>query len=204
MLKEQSLLVDWFGHLIDFGNRWFVLSRYLFKSDDNIFHKLEGLMVIIVLFCVGFWLGLAYIPTKIAIVIAILLAQRVIEFVIVYSRNFIFSRGRIFTHFKDAQKRGQWLIGMFTMNIMQMIVIFAIWYRLISVVYPISFSQPLGTLDSLYFSFVTFITVGYGDIYPISAFAKIVAMSQIALTFYTVVIVINGLISIHFTSKGND
>jgi len=29
-------------------------------------------------------------------------------------------------------------------------------------------------------------------------------MGQIALTFYTIVIVINGLISIHFASKAND
>jgi len=45
---------------------------------------------------------------------------------------------------------------------------------------------------------ITFITVGYGDIIPLSALAKSIVMLQVALTFYTLVIVVNGLISIHF------
>jgi hypothetical protein len=195
--SEQSILVYFFSRAVEFGNKWMTLSRYVFSTDENIFHKLEGMMFIATFVCIILWLGEAYIPTSIAIIIAILLVQRVIEFVIVYSRNFIFGRGRIFTHFYDPEKRGQWLITMFSMNIIQMVVIFAYWYRLISVLYPRAFIHTLGALDSLYFSIATFITVG-GNIYPISAFAKIVTMFQMALTFFTLVIVINGLISIHF------
>jgi len=197
-IREQSILVNLLSRFVEFGNNRFVLSRYIFKSDENIFHKLEGLIFIITLFCIGLWLWLDYIPVSISIVIAYLLIQRVVEFVIVYSRNFIFNRGRIYTHFQDPQKRGQWLILMFTMNVIQMTVIFAYWYQLISFLRPAAFSQHLGALDSLYFSLATFLTVGYGDVHPISAIAKIVTMAQITLTFYVLVIVINGLISIHF------
>ena len=84
---EQSILVNLLSRFLEFGNKRFVLSSYIFKSDENIFHKLEGLIFIITLFCIGLWLWLDYIPVSISIVIAYLLIQRVIEFVIVYSRN---------------------------------------------------------------------------------------------------------------------
>jgi hypothetical protein len=87
---------------------------------------------------------------------------------------------------------------MFSLNVFQLLLIFAVWYQMISLVNPNAFSHPLHILDSLYFSFVTFVTVGYGDIFPISILAKIVTMGQMILTFYTLVIVVNGLISLHF------
>jgi hypothetical protein len=195
---EQSILVNVFSRAIEFGNKWLTLSRYIFKDDDdNIFHKLEGMMFVSTIVCIELWLWADNIPTIIAFIIAILLIQRVIEFIIVYCRNFIFNRGRIFTHFHDSKKRGEWLITMFAMNITQMIFVFAYWFQLISTVYPKSFTQTMGALDSLYFSLTTFITIG-GNIFPISDLAKIVTMFQGALTFFTLVIVINGLISIHF------
>lgn len=47
----------------------------------------------------------------------------------------------------------------------------------------ISFKEPKTFLDCAYFSLVTFATVGYGDILPISAFAKCVVMSEIAIGY---------------------
>jgi hypothetical protein len=196
-IREQSILINVFSRAVEFGNKWLTLSSYIFKDDDNVFHKLEGMMFVATIICIELWLWVDNLPIVIAFIIAILLVQRVIEFVIVYCRNFIFNRGRIFTHFHNPKKRGEWLITMFAMNITQMIFVFAYWFQLISIVYPDSFTRPIGALDSLYFSLTNFVTTG-GNVYPVSDLAKIVTMLQGALTFFTLVIVINGLISIHF------
>jgi hypothetical protein len=82
--------------------------------------------------------------------------------------------------------------------VIQIIFIFAIWYQLISFLNPEAFSQQLFALNSLYYSFITFVTVGYGDIFAKSSLAQLVVISQMAFTFYTLVIVVNGLISVHF------
>ncbi|MBU1683515.1 potassium channel family protein [Patescibacteria group bacterium] len=156
------------------------------------------MMLVLTAICIALLITIHQLPYWLAFVIAILLIQRVLEFVIVYSRNFILNRGRIFSEFHDMEKRGQWLILMFSLNIIQIILIFAIWYRLISFLDPSAFSSSLNILDSFYFSIVTFLTVGYGDITPLTALPKVLVITQAILTFYTIVIVINGLISIHF------
>ena len=195
---KRGVIVDYFNRIIEFGNKWCTLSNLLFRSSEHIFRKLEGMMLVITIICIVLLFCIHKFPWWLGLLIAILLIQRVIEFIIVYSRNFIFNRGRIFSEFKDPIRRGQWLISMFSFNIIQVILIFAIWYRLLSFWDPSAFSYTLNIIDSLYFSVVTLLTVGYGDIIPISNLAKGLVILQLILTFYTVVIVINGVISIHF------
>jgi hypothetical protein len=195
---QKGIIVDHFSRMIEFGNKWFTLSGWIFHSGKHIFQKLEMMMLVITFLCVVLLLTIHRLPYLAALIICVLLIQRVIEFLIVYSRNFILNRGRIFSEFTDTARRGQWLILMFSINIIQITLIFAIWYRMISFWAPASFSRTLGILDSLYFSVVTSLTVGYGDIIPVSDLAKWLVIIQLILTFYTIVIVINGLISIHF------
>jgi hypothetical protein len=195
---KGGMIVDYFSRFIEFGNRWFTLSNLLFSSGEHIFRKLEGMMFVVTIFCVILLLTIHQFPYMAGLIICVLLIQRVVEFLVVYSRNFIFNRGRIFSEFTDPKRMGQWLILMFSFNIIQIILIFAIWYRAISFWAPESFSRALSILDSLYFSVVTFLTVGYGDIIPKSDLAKGLVILQLILTFYTIVIVINGVISIHF------
>lgn len=47
----------------------------------------------------------------------------------------------------------------------------------------ISFNSPKTFADCLYFSIVTFATVGYGDILPVSGLAKGVVMSEIVIGY---------------------
>jgi hypothetical protein len=196
--RHRSILVTRYGNFIEFANRYLTLSKYFIKGDKDVFYRIERMMLGIMLFSIFVLLTLHLMPEWLAITLAILFTQRVFEFVIVYSRNFIFNRGRVFTDFKDASQQGQWLIMTFSLNILQVVLVFSIWYRLIALLDPSAFLGDMSTLNSLYFSVVTFLTVGYGDIIPLSALAKILVLIQTALTFYTLVIVVNGLISIHF------
>ena len=200
-IRHRNILAKRYGNFIEFANSYLTLSKYIIKGDKDVFYRIERMMLWIMAFSVVVLLTLHLMPQWLAITLAILFAQRVFEFVIVYSRNFIFGRGRIFTDFKDAQQQGQWLIMTFSLNILQVILVFSIWYRLIALINPGAFLGDLSILNSLYFSVVTFSTLGYGDIIPISTLPKILVILQTALTFYTLVIVVNGLISIHFRKR---
>lgn len=195
---EKSFIINVFSNFIEWGNNNLTLSHWFFNKNKNIFIKLELMMVIISFICVLFLIFIRDLPIWVGVIVSILLTQRVLEFFIVYSRNFIFNRGRVFLYFKDSQKSGQWLITMFGLNVIQILFIFAIWYQMISSFNPEAFSQQLFALNSLYYSFTTFVTVGYGDIFAKSSLAQLVVISQMAFTFYTLVIVVNGLISVHF------
>ena len=202
--SEHGFITSWFSQFIEWGNRHFTLAQWLFKkADKQIFAKLEAMMIIVTFLCLGLLFTIHIFAYWIGFLICVLLIQRLFEFFIVYSRNFIFNRGRIFSLFHSPQQRGEWLILMFGLSLAQLILIFAIWYQMISLINPGAFSTPLNIIDSLYFSFITFVTVGYGDIHPVSTFAKIVNITQMGLIFYTLVIVVNGLISLHFSRQSS-
>lgn len=193
----MSFLVKAFAGIIEFGNRYFTLGGAIFRKDKkNIFFKIEVMMIVMILLCGAILFYIDRFPFWLGVAVCILLAQRLAEYLIVYSRNFVLIRGRIFTH-ADTRERGQWLIIMFFMNLLQVIIIFAIWYRFLSLNFSGAFSKNLDVLNSIYFSTVTFFTIGYGDIVPLLPLAKILAVAQGITAFYTFVIVVNGLISIH-------
>lgn len=200
-IRMSSLLTKVFVRTIEFGNRWLTLGGLLFKTDENIFVKIEIMVAAVTAVCVGLLLFIHSFPFAVGAVISILLAQRILEYLFVYSRNFILLKGRVFTHFPDENSRGQWIILMFILNLIQILFVFAVWYRFLSFHSPDAFSRQLGILDSLYFSVVTFTTIGYGDIAPVAPLAKILVIIQSMVIFYTLVIVINGLISIQFNRR---
>lgn len=196
--RNRSILISRYRDFIDFANRHLTLSKYLIRDNRDIFYRIEQMMLVILVISVVILCTLHLMPAWLAIALSILLAQRVLEFVIVYSRNFIFHRGRIFTDFKDPTQQGEWLIMTVSLNLIQLIIIFSIWYRLLGLMNPESFLGEMTVLNSVYFSIMTFLTVGFGDIVPLSQLAKVLVILQTALTFYTLLIVVNGLISIHF------
>lgn len=200
--KHHTFIVHAFSAFIEWGNQWLTLSHWAFKPNEFIFVKVEAMMIAINTLCIGLLLVIHKVPAFFLPFIYAFFVQRIAEFVIVYSRNFIFKRGRVYSQMHSDLNRGVWLILMFSLSLVQVILVFASWYRSISFSNPGAFSQPLGILDSVYFSMVTFLTIGFGDIVPVSASAKILMISQGVLTFFTIAIVINGLISTHFGPRG--
>jgi ion channel len=50
---------------------------------------------------------------------------------------------------------------------------------------------PLGVVDAAYFTVITAATVGFGDIYPSSATAKLLVVSEVVWSFFYVIVVIS-------------
>ena len=200
-VRHKSILINGYRDFIDFANKYMTLSKYIIKGDRDVFYRIEKMMLIILLLSVVALCTLHLMPQWLAVTLAVIFSQRVLEYVIVYSRNFIFHRGRIFTDFGDPTQQGEWLIMTVSLNLFQLIVVFSIWYRLLGLLNEKAFLGSMTILNSVYFSIMTFLTVGFGDIVPLSDAAKWLVILQTALTFFTLVIVVNGLISIHFRNK---
>jgi voltage-gated potassium channel len=64
------------------------------------------------------------------------------------------------------------------MTVSLFLVLFAACYQQLAVTDPSSFSEPLSRTDSLYFVITVFATVGFGDISPVSAAARVLASLQ--------------------------
>ena len=160
-------------------------------------------MLLITAACITLPFWVDRIPSVLYPLLIAFFVQRILEFLIVYSRNYILKRGRIYSHtlFHSEQHRGAWLILMFSLSVLQIVMVFASWIRLISYVDANAFTRPLDGLDSIYFSSVTFLTIGYGDIAPLHTDAKLLILAQGAITYFVLVVVINGLISTHFGSR---
>lgn len=201
--QPQSIIIKAFGAATEFGYKYLTIGGLFFKNDPHVFVKLEAIMVVLIAVSIGVLVGLEYMPFGLALVCCILLSQRILEYVIVYSRNFIFNRGRIFTHFSDSSTLGQWVILVFFLNVIEIIVVFAVWYRFFFLFFDRAFSQAITftVMDSLYLSMTTFAMVSFGDIIPTAYFTKTFVMIESMLIFYTIIVVINGLISVHFGSR---
>ncbi len=200
-MDNSTFLTKFFAGAVEFGNRHFTVSGLLFRDDKKVFAKIEMLLLLLTVLSVSvlfqienfsFWPGLA---------LCLIFSQRVFEYLIVYSRNFILSRGRVFTDFPDKKSRGEWIVIMFLLNLLQVILVFALWYRFLSLHIPSAFSQTIGVLDGFYLSVITFFTLGFGDIVPTAPVTKLIVSFQSFLSFYTLLIVMNGLIAHHFVGK---
>ncbi len=200
-MSQSTFLTKFFSGAIEFGNKYFTASGLLFSKDKNVFAKVEILTMFLTFLSLAVLFKIGDLSFGWGLFLCVLLSQRILEYIIVYSRNFILGRGRVFTDFPDNNSRGQWLIIMFLINLLGVVLSFAVWYRFLSVNFVGSFSQNIGTLDSFYMSMVTFFTLGFGDIVPVAWVPKILASFESFLSFYTFLIVVNGLISIHFTNK---
>ena len=55
---------------------------------------------------------------------------------------------------------------------------------------PENFTQPLSRVDALYFTVVTFATVGFGDITPVAELARITVTIQIVVDLILVGLVV--------------
>ena len=78
------------------------------------------------------------------------------------------------------------------------VISFGIDYFCVSVIYPnaftgINYTDPLFIrfANLLYFSVVTFTTVGYGDISPVNLFAKLITVLEMITAFVVIVFVIS-------------
>ena len=68
---------------------------------------------------------------------------------------------------------------------------------------PFDLSQPDTILDRVYFSFITMLTVGYGDIVPHSSAAKLLTIIQGFLGQVSLVVMIARLVGMHVSQKSN-
>jgi voltage-gated potassium channel len=65
-------------------------------------------------------------------------------------------------------------------------------------------ARSMQGFQSLYFSFVTLSTTGYGDIVPVSKVARMLAIVEAVFGMFYVTLLIARLVSLYSSSRGND
>lgn len=79
-----------------------------------------------------------------------------------------------------------------------MICIFANTYYMLSSFCGLkNFNLELSIIDSIYFSTITAMTIGYGDILPISQLAKIIVTFQVFISLYFALIILSNITEFH-------
>jgi hypothetical protein len=82
-------------------------------------------------------------------------------------------------------------------------------YSIVEVVAPGSFYFPDGPVEDpsavlYYFSFVTLTTLGYGDVRPVSDFAQSLAVLEAIVGQVYLIVMVSGLVSLHFAWRRKD
>jgi hypothetical protein len=80
--------------------------------------------------------------------------------------------------------------------LVKFVCLFAGTYLLISHFDPTAFSESLTHISALYFTIVTFGTVGFGDITPQSELARLLVSAQIIIDFVFIAAVIRALVAV--------
>ncbi|MGB2823412.1 MAG: potassium channel family protein [Phycisphaerae bacterium] len=87
------------------------------------------------------------------------------------------------------------LAGLLAITILAQLTGLAAIHSALSRLATTSFSAEVYGLTAIYYTVVTFATVGYGDIYPESDLARLVVSFQILASFFMVVIVVASTVS---------
>jgi len=84
------------------------------------------------------------------------------------------------------------------------LVLFAVGYQQIAATDPSAFSEPLNRTDTLYFVITVFATVGFGDISPVSAGARVLASLQMLGDLVLVGLAVKAMLStVERAKQGN-
>lgn len=67
-----------------------------------------------------------------------------------------------------------------------LLLIFAVTYVTLDYSHPASFTEPLNRTDALYFTVTVFATVGFGDIAPVRAAARVIVTTQMVVDLVVV------------------
>lgn len=86
-------------------------------------------------------------------------------------------------------------ISTFFNLLLGLVVGFASLYYNISQINPDNFNTKISFINSIYFSIITFATVGYGDIYPKTELAKSLVSVEILCSIFTLVFLASAFIS---------
>jgi len=75
------------------------------------------------------------------------------------------------------------------------IVLFAATYSVMSLAEPAAFSEPMSRTDALYFTVTVFATVGFGDIAPVAAAARVVVTIQMVADLILLGVVLRAILT---------
>lgn len=125
-----------------------------------------------------------------------------LAFVIVRLLNFVLGAPQVDSEVLCASVAAYLLLGL----------VWTLAYALVAQLNPNAFSfnvsgapdHNMSGFNSLYFSFVTLSTVGYGDITPISRVARMLAATEAMTGMLYVAVLIARLVSLYSSPKSND
>ncbi|MFN4152938.1 MAG: potassium channel family protein, partial [Candidatus Sericytochromatia bacterium] len=84
---------------------------------------------------------------------------------------------------------------------LKFILAFAYIYYFVSWICPTAFNKNLNCIDSLYFSVISSLTIGYGDICPTSSWTKILVMVQVLFGFFYGTLILSSVIKFLHNKK---
>ncbi|MBI2501217.1 MAG: two pore domain potassium channel family protein [Deltaproteobacteria bacterium] len=127
-------------------------------------------------------------------ILVILGSTRILQVISINAMSLLFGLRLLSPEVPDRERMRWHFIAIF-FSVLDILFLYGFFYHFFNRLYGVLSVSPDSFFDHLYFAMITLMTVGYGDIVPLSALGKFLAISETFVGVFVFVFLVNSAVS---------